>query len=98
MTIVSTTTLDHNGASFAKAMLKAMKDYHEVDFKALRFSDGFYVNLKWHQVGDLILGLDDAYNFTIKLSPEGDEVWVMEEEGSRAMFWAKVVHKLPNGN
>lgn len=86
--MTSTIKLNTNGVNLSKALLKGMKDYPQVDFKSLQFSDGFYAGLHWDQVTDLIVNWDKDYEFDIQLSPKGDEVWLMAKPEGIALFWS----------
>lgn len=86
--MTTTIKLNTNGVNLSKALLKGMKDYPQVDFKSLRFSDGFYAGLSWDQVVDLIINWNKDYEFEIQLSPKEDEVWLMAKPEGIALFWS----------
>ena len=86
--MTATIKLNTNGVNLSKALLKGMRDYPQVDFNNLQFSDGFYAGLLWDQVTDLIVNWNKDYEFDIQLSPQGDEVWLMAKPEGIALFWS----------
>lgn len=85
--VVDTIQLNPVTVNLSNALLDGLKTYTEVDFTKLRFSDGFYTGLTWDRIIQLVDGWEGTHNFRIELSPEQDEVWIMDAD--KAVFWAK---------